>query len=188
MYGEGGLFIVRIVSGVARGLRLEPVVQEDIRPTADKVKESIFNIIQFDIENKCFLDLFGGTGQIGIEAASRGARKVIIVDSNKKSIEVIKRNVSKLKYGFDISVVELDSVEFLKTSLNKVDIAFLDPPYESAVLDESLYYINNLVNEQGIIILETSSTMKVVNKIGKFDIYKQYKYGKIMIHTYRDCL
>lgn len=182
----GDLYTVRIVSGIARGFRLESIVQNNIRPTSDKVKESIFNIIQFKIKDKSFLDLFGGTGQIGIEAASRGAKKVTIVDNNKESIGVIRRNVSKLKYNFNISIIESDSVEFLKNSFNKMDIAFLDPPYGSKVLDESLECISNLINEKGMIILETSSGTTTVHKIGRFNISKQYKYGSIMVSTYED--
>lgn len=176
---------MRVVSGAVRGLRLETIVKSNIRPTTDKVKESIFNILQFDIQDKYFLDLFGGTGQIGIEAASRGAKKVIIVDNNKEALAVIKRNVKKLKDKFKIETEYSDAIDFLKSTMKKVDIAFLDPPYESGLLNNVSKYIDRIMNENGLIVCESSIDVGSNDNIGRFRKDKEYKYGKILISVYK---
>ncbi len=177
---------MRVVSGAARGLHLEMIAEKDIRPTTEKVKESVFNIIQFDIQGKVFLDLFGGSGQIGIEAASRGASEVIIVDNNKSSLDVIKRNMCKLKNRFNVRLVDSDAVEFLKYSPQKADIVFLDPPYNSGLLEVLPGYINHAVNQGGIIITESSTEKNHGLSFGRFTHKKNYRYGSIQINMYTD--
>lgn len=177
---------MRVVSGAARGLHLEMIAEKDVRPTTEKVKESVFNIIQFDIRGKVFLDLFGGSGQIGIEAASRGASEVIIVDNNKLSLDVIKRNMCKLKNRFNVRLVNSDAVEFLEHSPRKADIVFLDPPYNSDLLEVLPEYINSAVNEGGIIITESSAGRDYGLSFGRFIHKKNYRYGSIQINMYAD--
>ena len=177
---------MRVVSGIARGLRLETIVKNNIRPTTDKVKESVFNILQFDIIGKRFLDLFGGTGQIGIEAASRGASKVIIVENNREAFDVIKRNIKKLKDKFKIEAVFLNSVDFLVSTKEVVDIAFLDPPYGSGLLNVISKYIDRIMNKDGLIVCESSIDAGFDGSIGRFDKIKEYKYGKILISVYKN--
>ena len=180
---------MRVVSGACRGLKLETIVEDGIRPTTDKIKESIFNILQFEIQGKRFLDLFGGSGQIGIEAASRGADEVIIVEKNPCALNVIKRNVSKLQNRFNIKVINADAVDYLINSKNnldsKVDIAFLDPPYKSNFWPLISEHINSVVKDSGTVITETSLNAEHRSTIGIFKNTKSYKYGNIQVNFYK---
>ncbi len=198
---------MRVVAGALRGLRLESIVKEDIRPTTDKVKESVFNILQFEIRGKIFLDLFGGSGQMGIEAASRGASEVIIVEKNFEALDIIEKNLKKIQNKFNISVINSYASDFLvkmkndfeneqinknkvkdkikNTRKNKIDIAFLDPPYKSRFLDESSQEIDAVMDEKGIIITETASNQMCQTNIGRFKNTKSYKYGNVMVSFYK---
>ncbi len=176
---------MRVIAGTIKGLRLETLSNIKLRPTTDKVKESLFNILQFDIQNSNFLDLFGGSGQIGIEAASRGAAKVIIVDNTKLSINIIKNNLLKLKNNFNVSLVNSDAIDFLRNFKEKIDIAFLDPPYNSTLLGESFKYISPIMSKKGIIVTESSADKQAVSSIGEFCHIGRYKYGNIQLNIYK---
>lgn len=176
---------MRVVSGTFRGLKLETIVEDGIRPTTDKVKEAVFDILQFEIPGKRFLDLFGGSGQIGIEAASRGASEVVIVEKNRKALEVIKRNVSKIQGRLNIRVINADAFDFLAKLYDKIDIAFLDPPYKSDLLEKISDRIGSVMNSEGMIITETASDVQSRVNIGNFNNTKSYSYGSIMINFYR---
>jgi RNA methyltransferase, RsmD family len=176
---------MRVVSGIFRGLKLETIVEKGIRPTTDKVKEAVFDILQFEVTGKRFLDLFGGSGQIGIEAASRGAREVIIVEKEPKALEVIKRNVNKVRDKLNISVINSDAFDFLTNVKNKIDIAFLDPPYKSGILDKISYCLDSVMNTEGIIITETAADEQCKTTIGNFKLIKSYSYGNIMLNFYK---
>lgn len=181
-----GGYVMRVISGKARGLWLDSVIGiSSIRPTTDRIKESIFNIIQFEIHGKCFLDLFGGTGQVGIEAISRGAGKVVIVDCEDVSVSIIKKNVSKLNYIQDIELVKCDAIEYLKNTDKKFDIAFLDPPYKSNLLELSLPLVGKVMNKGGIIISESLHIANPLDEVEGFVLSKRYKYGKIAVDVYR---
>ena len=178
---------MRVVSGALKGLKLEAILKnEKIRPTTDKVKESLFNILQFEIKGKIFLDLFGGSGQIGIEAASRGAEEVIIVENSPIALSTIKKNVNKLKQNFNIEIVNSEAIEFLEKMNKKIDIAFLDPPYGSDLLEKALGIIEPIINEGGIIVAETMANKILDINMRKFKEIKSYKYGNIVIKIYRD--
>ena len=177
---------VRVISGTARGVKLDEVNSDAVRPTTDKVKESLFNIIQFDIEGKTFLDLFGGTGQMGIEAVSRGASKAIIVDCRRESIDVIKRNVSKSRLDERITVINSDAVAYAENASAKFDICFLDPPYGSDVLNKALLKLPDITAEDGIIITETPKGEAVLKEVERFCLLRQYNYGKISLNVYRN--
>ncbi len=180
------MFSIKVISGNIHGLKLESAKNEDLRPTKDRVKESLFDILRFDIADKTFLDLFGGTGQIGIEAFSHGAKKVIIVEMQKNSFSMIKRNISKIKNSHNIELFRADALEFLKNSQLNIDIAFLDPPYNNVdLLEKSLELTAQLISENGIIITETLSLQNVQNKIKDFSLQKRYKYGNISLNLYK---
>lgn len=176
---------MRVVSGMLRGMHMDAICENNIRPTTDKVKESVFNILQFEIAGKSFLDLFGGTGQIGIEAISRGASKVVIVDNNQKALGVIRKNVSRVKVGFDIKVVASDAIEFLRSVADKFDIVFLDPPYGSELLYKVAQYIDYAVKDGGVVVVEMSTDKKFSVDMGSFKRVKEYKYGNIVVGIYR---
>lgn len=177
---------MRVISGVARGAKLDTVNSDAVRPTTDKVKEAVFSIIQFEIHGKSFLDLFGGTGQMGIEAASRGAEKTVIVDAQKHSINVIKKNLQKVKLENCITVVHNDALNYVDSTTCKFDICFLDPPYGSTVLNKVLLKLPGILKGSSIIITETPKGEDVIKRIESFDLYKQYNYGKICINVYKN--
>ncbi|MGN1418153.1 MAG: 16S rRNA (guanine(966)-N(2))-methyltransferase RsmD, partial [Acutalibacteraceae bacterium] len=147
--------------------------------------ESLFNIIQFDVEGSSFLDLFAGCGQIGIEAISRGARQVVFVDKSKKSIEVIKQNLKTTKFEKSAVVINSDSLAFLSRRAEKYDIAFLDPPYSKGILQDALERIAPVMNDGAIIICESPVNEELPEYAGRFKMFKKYSYGKTALTTYK---
>lgn len=176
---------MRVITGIAKGRHLQTLDSDYIRPTSDKVKEAIFDSIQFDIEGRTCLDLFAGTGALGIEALSRGAEKVVFVDISKDSVGVVNKNLQHC--GLDENaVVKLgDGVSFLKTTDEKFDIAFLDPPYNKGIVSSCLPYVPNIMNEGGIIVCETSADEDLPLSFGKFIQVKNSKYSKTRLIIYR---
>ena len=156
-----------------------------IRPTADAVKESMFSIVQFDIEDAVVLDLFAGSGQLGIEALSRGAKKAYFVDSSRDSIAVINKNLAHTKLADRASVINMPNSAFLRTVREKIDIAFLDPPYEKGLIARSLPALTEKMTPGGIIVCEHEKECRLPEEINGFRITKQYKYGKIALTVYR---
>ena len=130
---------MRVITGTARGRKLATPSNNDIRPTTDNVKESIFNIIQFDIEGRRVLDLFAGTGQLGIECLSRGAESAVFVDQSREAVKLVRDNLKTC--NLNGTVLQMDSLSFLK-SCGSFDLIFVDPPYDSPVYDEVLKTIN----------------------------------------------
>ena len=154
---------------------------ESTRPTTDRVKESIFNLIQFDVVDAVVLDLFSGTGALGVEAISRGAKKTYLVDKNIKAISIIKENLKGI--DGDYVVKNKDYIDFLNSATEKFDIVFLDPPYAT---DFGLKAIDmlvkkNLLNENAIIIFETSEDKDVELNLNNFEIKKK-KYGTVAVY------
>ena len=175
---------MRIISGSARGRKLNDV-KIDIRPTSDMVKESIFNIIQFDIEGRRVLDLFSGSGQLGIEALSRGARSAVFVDSNPQAVKLIYQNLKSSGF-FDLSLVYArDALKCLEKELynETFDIIFIDPPYDTSLLPETLYAVIGFdkLNTNGIIICETTIDAAVPDVELPYFLYKDYRYGSTKI-------
>lgn len=175
---------MRVISGKKKGKKLELLKSDTVRPTTDKVKESIFNVIQFDIVGANFLDLFAGSGQIGIEALSRGAKNVTFVDKNRNSINVIKKNLFVTDFLKDSKIINIDALVFLQSQHNYFDIAFLDPPYNTDLLEKSLSMIENVMSKNGIIICEHNIEKFLPNEVANFTLFKIYKYGKIAVSIY----
>ena len=171
---------MRVITGTARGRKLSEPKNMDIRPTTDKVKESLFNILQFDIEGRRVLDLFAGTGQLGIEALSRGAARVTFVDESNDAIKLVKYNLEHCKLTGE--VVRDNAVSFLERG-GKFDVIFLDPPYKSEILDTVLRKIIqfDILSDGGIIICETSveTTLPVLTE--PYFVGREYKYGKVKL-------
>lgn len=173
---------MRIISGKARGTKLYTLEGESTRPTLDRVKESVFNIIQNEIQDCIFLDLFSGSGAIGLEAISRGAKKAILCDSSKEAISVIEKNMQKThceKY-IELYCEKYDFV--LKNRIKeKVDIVYIDPPYKTDFAYKSIVLLleRKLLKEQSIVIIETDQE-EVIDDIKQLDIeiISQRKYGR----------
>lgn len=176
---------MRVITGSARGRRLETLEGEDVRPTTDRIKEAVFSIIQFETEGRVFLDLFSGSGQMGIEALSRGAKEAYFVDSSKKSVETTKRNLKTTKLENDAKVFQMDFHSFLSMNSRRFDIAFLDPPYKTGMLQDALNLVHGHMNETGVIIAENPLDEEILSNYGEFVLDRQYRYGKIKITTFR---
>lgn len=176
---------MRVITGSARGRRLITLDGDDVRPTTEKVKEALFSIIQFEIEGRRVLDLFAGSGQLGIEALSRGAKNAVFVDLSKKSAEVVKKNLESTGFEKSAVVLNTDSISFLRTRAEKYDIAFLDPPYRTGLLKQALDNIERVMSDSGVIIAECPCDEEFPEYAGSFLKTKEYKYGKIKLALYR---
>ncbi len=177
---------MRVISGKAGGRKLETLSGREVRPTSDMVKEAVFSIIQFDIEGRCFLDLFAGSGQMGIEALSRGARKAVLVDSSAASLATVRRNLEQTGLYGSAEIVADDSIAFLGKCEKRFDIAYLDPPYGTGLLQRALDILPALMNKGGRIICEHPNDEELPESSGDFAVKKRYRYGKIMLTVYVD--
>lgn len=176
---------MRVITGSARGRRLVSPEGIDIRPTTDKVKESIFNIIQFDVPESVVLDLFSGSGQLGIEALSRGAAKAVFVDSSKKSLDVVKKNIDLCNFTSVSSTVFSDAFTYLASSNEIFDIVFLDPPYNKGLCDRALDLLTDCVSENALVICETQIDEVLPSAAGLLVLEKEYFYSSIKLTVYR---
>ncbi len=178
---------MRVITGTARGRKLAQLQGIDTRPTTDRVKESIFNIIQFDIEGRNVLDLFGGTGQLGIEALSRGAGHCTFVDVRREAAALIRENLERTALSERARVVQSDYMAFLTRAEGRFDLVFLDPPYASGLLEKALHAIAaiDIVSENGIILCESAAGKELPQLSQPYEKSREYRYGKIMITLYR---
>lgn len=176
---------MRVVTGNARGMVLETVEGMDVaRPTSQRVKEAVFSTIQFDLPFAKVLDLFCGSGQMGIEALSREADFCVFVDSNKKSIEVTKSNLTKTSLFKKSRVVAMDYKSFLATTKDVFDIAFLDPPYNKGMLEEAMKLLPSKMAEKGIILCEHDKYDILPEEIEGFYLKKKYGYSRVAVSRY----
>ena len=175
---------MRVITGSARGMKLFTLEGESVRPTTDKVKEALFSIIQFDIEGRRALDLFAGSGQLGVEALSRGAAFAQFVDENKQAISVINKNLEKTKLLPLSSVAHTDAFSFLRATRSKFDLLFLDPPYDKGLVLKALPLCKEVANEGAVIVCETSEKEILPESIDGLIFRKRYKYGKTALTVY----
>ena len=175
---------MRVVTGTARGMKLLEPEGMDIRPTTDVVKEALFNIIQFDIEGRRVLDLFAGTGQLGIEALSRGAASAVFVDQSKAAVKLVKTNLEKTRLSGG-KVVQGDSIAYL-SGPEKFDLVFLDPPYASGLLENALkkLFAFDKLHTGGIIVCESSADKQLPEAEAPYALLKSYRYGKVKLTLY----
>lgn len=174
---------MRIIAGKSRGTKLYTLEGKNTRPTLDRVKESLFNIIQNNIHDTIFLDLFSGSGAIGLEALSRGAKKVILCDKSKEACAIIKKNIEKTHSSDNIELYNMDFKEVLKNKITEtLDIVYLDPPYETDFVIDALQILlkENLLSENTIIIIETDDRDRIIKKIENmsYKIEDIRKYGR----------
>ncbi len=176
---------MRIISGCRRGHKLHEFNGNNVRPTTDRVKEAMFNLIQFEVPDAVVLDMFAGSGALSLEALSRGAKKAVLVDIDKDSVNIIKKNVAELKFQDLCEIVERSCFDYANTCKHKFDIIFLDPPYNKGFIEPILEAIseNDLLADDGIVVLESDNTDFRAQYDG-LEILKQKKYGRTYITIY----
>ena len=178
---------MRVITGTARGVVLKTPEGLATRPTTDRVKEALFNIIQFEIPTARVLDLFGGTGQLGIEALSREAKSAVFVDEREEACRLIRENLKRTKLEQQARVVRSDYMAYLKTCKDKFDIILLDPPYAEVFLENSLKMITeiDILQSGGIIVAERPIGKELPWEFPGYARSRDYKYGKTLITIYR---
>ncbi len=176
---------MRIITGKAKGVRLKTPDGMKTRPTAERVKEALFSAIQGYIPGAAVLDLFGGTGQLGLEALSRGANSCVFVDKEKSACELIRENLIKCR--LDAQIVRADYLAYLSACRKSFDIIFLDPPYAEVFLENSLKKISeiDILTNRGIIVTERPFGKELRDCFGKLYCCKEYKYGNTIIAIFR---
>ena len=178
---------MRVITGRARGVALKTPDGELTRPTTDRVKEALFSIIQFELPGATVLDLFGGTGQLGIEAISRGAQSAVFVDAREDACKLIRENLRRTKFEKEGKVVRADYLDYLKRCREKFSVILLDPPYSEVFLENSLKMITeiDILKSGGIIVAERPVGKELPWDFPGFTRSKDYKYGKILLTLYR---
>lgn len=178
---------MRVITGTAKGVQLKTPDGMLTRPTADRVKEAMFSVIQFDIPNARVLDLFGGTGQLGIEALSRGAKSAIFVDAREDACKLIRENLKRTKLEGFGRVVRSDYMAYLKGCQEQFSLILLDPPYAEEFLENALNRISeiDILQSNGIIVTERPVGKELPWDLEGYERSKDYKYGKTMVTIYR---
>lgn len=177
---------MRIISGTAKGTKLYTLEGNNTRPTLDRVKESLFNIINEKIYGSIVLDLFSGSGAIGLEFASRGAKKVYLCDNSKEAIQIIKNNIEKTHLGGKIELYNLDFIKLInKLDAEKIDIVYLDPPYETNFIKQAVSELlkKEYISNETLIIAETDNYEKIVKQTEEIgiELIDKRKYGRAYI-------
>jgi 16S rRNA (guanine(966)-N(2))-methyltransferase RsmD len=178
---------MRVITGSARGTKLLTPEGSHTRPTTDRVKEALFSIIQFEVEGRRVLDLFGGTGQLGIEALSRGAAHATIVDNTASAVKLIRENLKRTHLENRATVVQSDYEAFLRSTREQFDIILLDPPYAEKFLENSIQTISeiDILSNGGIIICERPAEKVIPLEWPGLIPSKDYRYGKTAIRLFR---
>ncbi|MCH5211448.1 MAG: 16S rRNA (guanine(966)-N(2))-methyltransferase RsmD [Oscillospiraceae bacterium] len=176
---------MRIISGCRRGHKLFEFEGKDVRPTTDRVKESIFNMIASYIHGARVLDMFAGSGALSFEMLSRGAEYAVLLDKDKQSVELIKKNIKALKFDSLCDVREISCFDYAKNCNEQFDVIFLDPPYNKGCIEPALAAIvhNDLLYEDGIVVLESDNT-DFRNETEGLRLVKQKRYGRTFITIY----
>ena len=177
---------MRVITGTARGRKLKELQGMETRPTTDKVKESLFNIVQFDIEGRRVLDLFAGTGQLGIESLSRGAAPCTFVDLRREAAALVRDNLAQCALTDRAQVVQGDYLAYLTRCGEKFDLVFLDPPYGSGLLEKAVETIAaiDILSENGIMVCESGLEEALPELEAPYRKGKDYRYGKIKLTVY----
>ena len=178
---------MRVITGKARGVQLKTPQGSQTRPTADRVKEALCSIIQFDIPGAKVLDLFGGTGQLGIEALSRGASGAVFVDAREDACKLIRENLHKTRLEQGTRVVRSDYMEYLRRCNEQFDVIFLDPPYAEVFLENALKKLTeiDILQSGGIIIAERPVGKDLPWDFSGYTRSRDYKYGTVLLTVYR---
>ena len=178
---------MRVITGKARGVNLKTPDGLQTRPTTDRVKEAMFSIIHFVSPGARVLDLFGGTGQLGIEALSRGARNAVFVDAGDKACALIRENLKRCKMESDAKIIRADYLDYLSRCRERFNIVLLDPPYAEVFLENAIKKITeiDILESGGIIVAERPVGKELPWDFPGYTRSKDYKYGKTLITLYR---
>lgn len=181
---------MRVIAGEFRGLRLNEPKNRNIRPTTDRIKEDIFNIIAPYLAECRFLDLFSGSGAIGIEAVSRGCLNATLVESERDGIALIRSNIEKTKASERFVVRNQDVVRFLQMSADKYDVIFMDPPYKLEIIEKVFEILSkrDIITDNGVIVLEQGTGNELAGHIGNFEIFKSKKYSSTIVYFLRQSI
>ena len=178
---------MRVITGKARGINLKTPEGLQTRPTTDRVKEALFSVIHFEVPGARVLDLFGGTGQLGIEALSRGAKRAVFVDESEKACKLIRENLKRTRLEQEATVLRGDYLAYLGRCTEKFDIILLDPPYAEVFLENALKRITeiDILETGGIIVTERPLGKELPYDFEGYTRSKDYKYGNTLITLYR---
>ena len=177
---------MRVITGTARGRRLGELKGQETRPTTGKVKEGVFSALQIDIEGRRVLDLFAGTGQMGIEALSRGAQSCTFVDCRKDAAQLVRDNLAVCALADRAQVVCGDAMGYLSSLRTQYDLIFLDPPYADDTLERAIAHIArfDILAPGGIIVAECPADKQLPALSAPYHIHREYRYGKIKVTVY----
>lgn len=176
---------MRVITGSQRGKRLVTPEGTDVRPTVERVKEGVFSAIQFDIEGRKVLDLFAGSGQLGIEALSRGAHYAVFVDNAAKSLDCVRKNLAATGFEGRATVVSSDFETYLLRCTERFDIVFLDPPYHKGMIEKAARQLYGKTSDSGVLICETAHDDLPDGDLFGWRAVKRYRYGKVAVTLYR---
>ena len=176
--------MMRIITGSATGMKLITLAGENTRPTAERTKEAIFSMLQFGLDGRRVLDLFGGSGQMGLEALSRGAAAAVFVDGAKEAVQILRKNAEKTHLEARATILQSDALAYLRSCREQpFDLVFLDPPYAAGLLPAALRLLTErrLLHPHAVIVTESSAAEDVFGTdtelISRFQIQKQSRYG-----------
>ena len=175
---------MRVITGKCRGKKLVTLDGLDTRPTTDMVKEAVFSIIQFDVPGSAVLDLFAGSGQMGIEALSREASHCVFVDANPEAVKIIKQNLNDCKLVAESRVLGMDSFEYLNVSKGGFDIVFIDPPYRKGLVQQALGMLSGKLNAGALVVCEHENELDLPDDFEGLSLRKRYKYGKTAVTVF----
>ena len=176
---------MRIITGSAKGAKLLTLEGLETRPTAERTKEAVFSMLQFDIEGRRVLDLFAGSGQLSVEALSRGAESAVLVDSSATSVKVAKANIENCGFAGKARIIQSDYAAFCAMSRDVFDIVFLDPPYAEGLLLPALKAVLPLLSDYATVICEHPPEVELPESIAGLSVYRTYRYGKVWLTVYR---
>lgn len=181
---------MRVITGYARGCRLETLTGDDTRPTGERVKEALCSALHFEIDGRMVLDLFAGSGQMGLEMLSRGASGCVFVDRNPEAAALIRRNLHAVarrepSLAGNAQVLNLDALAYLNRSKDRFDIAFLDPPYAAGLLEPALRETARHMNPGGVIVCESDAGLTLPEQVENFALERTYRYGRVHLRLYR---
>lgn len=176
---------MRVIAGTARGKVLQALPGEEItRPTIDRVKEAMFSSVQFLVQGARVLDLFAGSGQLGIEALSRGAKSCTFLDQSEEALRVVTANCKAARVERGSRIQQGEALAFLANARGPFDLVLLDPPYRHGLLQEVLPALEHCVADGGVVLCESEAEAALPETAGALVLKKQYRYGKIKVSRY----